>query len=75
MQTYNKIMLYFWMAVAIVSLVGVTYMTITEGFKKWGYYYVFPAVAALTFVTKRWMMKRMEKHQNYLKEQEGKQHP
>lgn len=66
MQFYNKIMLYFWLSVSVLLFLAITYMGITEGFKKWAFYYVFAGLALLAFITRRWMMKRMEKHQQYL---------
>jgi preprotein translocase subunit YajC len=44
-------------------------MSYSEGIKKWGFYYIFVASAFLMFLVKRWMMKRMQKHLNYLEEQ------
>lgn len=71
MKTYNNIMLYFWLAASIVLFIVVTYMGITEGFRKWAFYYVFAGLAFLAFITRRWMLKRMEKHMKYLEEQEA----
>jgi hypothetical protein len=47
-------------------------MGITEGFKKWLFYYVFVLIALFAFITRRWMMKRMEKQVKILEEQESK---
>jgi hypothetical protein len=71
MNFYNKIMLYFWLAVAAVILVGTTYMVLTvdNGFKRYGYSYIFSGIAILMFLFKRWMMKRVEKHMEYLASQ------
>lgn len=69
MNFYNKIMLYFWLFTAILIFIVITYLSITEGFKKWAFYYVFALLAFLAFITRRWMMKRMEKHLNFLEEQ------
>ena len=65
-------MLYFWLFTAIVLFIVVTYMGITEGFEKWRFYYVFVLIALFAFVTRRWMMKRMEKQVKILEEQESK---
>ena len=54
-------MLYFWLFVAALLFIVVTYMALTEGFKKWAFYYVFVFIAFFAFITRRWMMKRMEK--------------
>ena len=69
MNFYNKIMLYFWLAAAIIIFIITSYMSYSEGIKKWGFYYIFVASALLMFLVKRWMMKRMAKHLNYLEEQ------
>gem|GEM_PF-234893 len=66
MQTYNKIMLYFWLFAGIISFLIVTYNCVTIGIDKWGSYYVSSVIAFLMFFFKRWMMKRMEKHNEYL---------
>lgn len=69
MNFYNKIMLYFWLFTAILIFIVITYLSITDGFKKWAFYYVFALLAFLAFITRRWMMKRMEKHLKFLEEQ------
>ncbi|MGB0915233.1 MAG: hypothetical protein ACPGVI_04130 [Crocinitomicaceae bacterium] len=69
MKTYNKLMLYFWLLMAAFLFIVVTYMAITEGFRKWAFYYVFAGIALLMFIVRRWMIKRMEKHLKYLEEQ------
>jgi hypothetical protein len=70
MQLYNKIMLYFWLATGIVSLVIVSFNCLTIGFDKWGFYFSMPIVAFLMYFFKRWMMKRMEKHIKFLESQQ-----
>lgn len=62
-------MLYFWLLMAAFLFIVVTYMAITEGFRKWAFYYVFAGIALLMFIVRRWMIKRMEKHLKYLEEQ------
>ena len=69
MNFYNKIMLKFWLIVAIVIPIVVTYLCITDSFKMWGSYYVFSIIALFMYFTRRWMMKRMEKHLKFLEEQ------
>lgn len=68
MQLYNKIMLYFWLFAAIVVFLITTYFSLTDGIKKWGFYYVFAVIALMMFVVKKWMMNRMEKHIQFLEE-------
>ena len=73
MQTYNKIMLYFWLAMTVVSTVAITFMGITDGFNKWNMYYVLPVITLGVFFIRRFMMKHMEKHQEFLKQQKKEQ--
>ena len=73
MNLYNKVMLYFWLAAAIIIFFITSYMSYAEGIKKWGFYYIFVASALLMFLVKRWMMKRMEKHMAFMEEQKKKQ--
>lgn len=72
METYNRIMQYFWLAMAVVITVSVTYMGITEGFNRWSYNYVFAILALFVFLIRRYMMKRMINHQKFLDEQKNK---
>ncbi|XOV66961.1 MAG: hypothetical protein ACFHU9_15140 [Fluviicola sp.] len=62
MNTYNKIMLYFWLVAAILIFVVVTVMGFKDGFDLWAYYYVLGGIAVLAFLSRRWMMKRMERN-------------
>ena len=64
-------MLYFWLFTAILLFVVITYMAFTEGFRKWAFNYVFVFIALLAFVTRRWMLKRMEKHVKEMEEQDS----
>lgn len=70
MNLYNKVMLYFWLMLSIVSAVIVIYMGITEGFDRWLPYFVVPIVALLMYFFKKWMVNRMHKHLEYLNEKE-----
>jgi bacteriorhodopsin len=72
MHTYNRIMLYFWLIAAISILVFITYMSFTDGIKKWGYYYIFSLIALVMFFLRRIMMRRMDKHLAFLEEQKNK---
>lgn len=64
-------MLYFWLLMAVFLFIVVTYMAISEGFRKWAFYYVFAGIALLMFIVRKWMIKRMEKHMKYLEEQQA----
>jgi type VI protein secretion system component VasK len=64
-------MLYFWFFTAVLLFVVVSYMALTEGFKKWGFYYIFAFLALFAYITRKWMMKRMEKHVKYMEEKQA----
>lgn len=65
-------MSYFWLALATVSFVVVTYLGITEGFDKYASNYIFTAVALATYFVKKWMMKRMGSHTQWMNENSEK---
>jgi purine-cytosine permease-like protein len=67
MKAYNKIMQMFWLAVGIVTIIAVTYLGFTEGFERWVSYYILGVFAILLYFIRRFMMKRMVKHEAYLK--------
>lgn len=71
MRLYNKIMEFFWLAAGSVIFLITTYMSITDGLAKWGFYYLFVAIAFGMYFFKRWMTKRMDKHLQFLKEKEA----
>ena len=73
MKTYNKIMIYFWLATAIILFVTITYLGFTEGFDKWAYYYVFALLTVVMYFMRKWMMKREEKHLQFLENQKENQ--
>jgi len=70
MNSYNKIMLYFWLALGIVGMVYTTFLCITGGFRSYSFYYIPVLIAFMMFFFKRWMMKRFEKHSAFLEEQQ-----
>lgn len=59
-------MLNFWLAAFVVITGIVTYMGFKEGFDRWYYNYVFSALALFAYLTRRYMMKRVQKHQDFL---------
>ena len=67
MNKYNKFMLYLWLTVAIASGIIVTFKGISEGFERWYSYYVISGISFFMYIVRRWMIKRMEKHLEYLK--------
>lgn len=65
-------MLYFWLAAAILIFAVVTVMGFKDGFEIWAYYYLFAGMAALAYLSRRWMMKRFERnHQEFYGDKEG----
>ena len=66
-------MLYFWLIMAVAIFFFISYMSYTEGIKKWGYYYIFVGTSLAMFFFKKWMMSRMEKHLAFLEEQKAKE--
>ncbi len=70
MRLYNKIMLYFWLFASVVIFLVTTYMSITDGFKKWGFYYTFVAISLAMFFFKKWMTGRFDKHLAFLAEKQ-----
>lgn len=69
MNRYNNLMLKFWLIVSIILPIIITYFVVTDGFKKWGQYYILAVFTFLMYLVRRWMMKRMSKHLEYLKSQ------
>ena len=73
MEVYNKIMQLFWLALGIVTIIAVTFLGFRDGFERWSSYYVFGLFAILLYFVRRFMMKRMIKHQQFLNgENQGK---
>jgi len=71
MDLYNKIMKVFWLVFAIILFLLVTFKSFSEGFERWAVYYLFVLLAVGMYFFKIWMMKRMERHIAYMKEQES----
>lgn len=70
METYNKIMQKFWLVMTILIVIAVTYLGITEGFGRWYFYYIFAALTLGLYFIRGYMMRRMEQHQEFLKQKE-----
>ncbi|RYM32363.1 hypothetical protein ERX46_13860 [Brumimicrobium glaciale] len=68
MGTYNKVMQMFWLVVGVVTIIAVTFLGFRDGFERWSSYYIFGFFAILLYFVRRYMMKRMEKHQQFLNE-------
>jgi uncharacterized membrane protein len=70
MNTYNKIMKVIWLLMGSVMFIAVTVMCFIDGFDKWVFYYPLVLLAFGMYFFKVWMMKRMEKHIEYMAEKE-----
>ena len=70
MNTYNKIMKVIWFLMGSVMFIAVTVMCFIDGFDKWVFYYPLVLLAFGMYFFKVWMMKRMEKHIEYMAEKE-----
>jgi hypothetical protein len=68
MKTYNKIMELFWLIAGVISTLFVTIMGLKEGFSNWYFYYIFGGMCLATYLMRRTMRIRMEKHQQFLAE-------
>jgi ABC-type polysaccharide/polyol phosphate export permease len=68
---YNQFSGYFWLLIAIVSFIVVTYKIFTEGMQTWLPYYVVPVMALTMFFIKKWMMKRMTRHLNAMTQEKS----
>lgn len=60
----------FWLVFSIIVTVYISYKCLSDGFSKWASYYFIPAMALAIWAVRRWMMKRMEKHQEFLRQQQ-----
>ena len=70
MNTYNKIMKLIWLLIGTVLFIAVTVMCFVDSFEKWVFYYPLVLLAFGMYFFKVWMMKRMEKHIEYMSEKE-----
>lgn len=66
MKTYNKFMEKFWLTVAILVVILVTFKCFSDSFDRWAFYYIFALLALFTWFIRRIMRRRMEKHNEYL---------
>lgn len=72
LSTYNRIMEVFWLSMGAVLTVIVLYMLIADGWDKNVIYLVFPGICFMMYFARRFMRKRMEKHQKWLEENANK---
>lgn len=72
MEIYNRIMQVFWLVIGIATIIFITYKGVTEGFDRWGAYYIFGVMALFVFLIRNFLMRRMKKHKKFLDEQPRK---
>lgn len=58
----------FWLMMGIVLTIVVTYLVISDGFSKWGFYYIFVALVFIVWFIRMKMRKHMEKHMEFLEQ-------
>lgn len=61
----------FWLSTGIIIVLLVTIMCFKEGFSNWSIYYLFAFMALGTYFMRRFMRRRMEKHEAFLKNQKN----
>ncbi len=57
----NKILEKFWWTMAVITLLGVAYMAITEGVDKWLFYFLVPFFCVLMALVRRMMSKKLDR--------------
>lgn len=60
----------FWLVMTILIVIAVTYLGFTDGFDRWYFYYIFSGLTLALYFIRGYMMRHMEKHQEYLKQKE-----
>jgi hypothetical protein len=70
---YNKMSGYLWLVIAGLSFLAITFKIATEGAQTWLAYYVVPVMALLMYATKKWMMKRMQRHLEAMAQQKNEE--
>ncbi len=68
MKGYNRVMEIFWLSMGLLIVLVVTVMGIKDGCKAWYVHYGFAGIAFVYYIIRRYMRKRMEKHQQWLSE-------
>ncbi len=59
----NKILEKCWWAIAIITLIAVSYFSYLQGLQKWKIYYTVPILAILMALMRRFMKKKLDKSQ------------
>ena len=61
MKKMNRVMEFFWLAVAVLSLVGAIYYILELGWEEGWVYLLFPLTAGMMFAYRRMMRSRVER--------------
>lgn len=72
MEKYNQIMIKVWLFIAIAIFVLTAVMCVIDDWRKWIFYFLFAGLAFLMHLMKKWMVKRMNNHVEYMSEQSDK---
>lgn len=72
MNSYVRIMQFFWLAAGISIIVGVTILGFMQGFDRWFPYYIFGLMALFLYFIRRFMLKRLRRLQEEHNKEENK---
>lgn len=61
----NKVLEWFWWAMAVVTLIMVTIMCFIDEPSKWTFYFVVPAISAILALVRRFMWKKLKKSEAF----------
>lgn len=70
MKGYNRVMEIFWLSIGMLIIIIVTVMGFMYGFDRWWQSYIFAILALGSYLLRRYMRKRMEKHMGFLQNEE-----
>ena len=59
----NKILETFWWAIAIITLIAVSYFSYLQGLHKWQLYFAVPVLAVFMALMRRFMKNKLNKSQ------------
>ena len=57
----NGLLEKFWWAIAIITLIAVTYFCFVQGFPKWQFYFIVPVLAVIMALMRRFMKNKLAK--------------
>ncbi len=61
MKKVNRLMEFFWLALAVITLFGASYYVYELGWKEGWLYLLFPAVALMMYLYRRGMRSRLDR--------------